>query len=314
MPTRLPSLTALRAFEAAARYLSFTDAAAELSVTPAALSFQIKGLEADLGAPLFIRRSRSLELTDAGRVLLPHATTAFEALKNGWQATKSLSNTNRLRVTSGPGFVAKWLAPRIGAFAREYPEIELRLISSLELMDLQREGIDIGIRFGRPRPQEERSRPLMESDWVLPLAHPDIAKDVADVRDILKHPLIHDESLQFLGDPPDWKDWFRAVGVTDDVPDGPHFSQADHAIDMALQGGGFVLARYWMALGAMQSGALVAPFRIALKVPAGFRVCIAPNHQDRPAVTRFIDWLFREMKEDEKALEELQLMEPANPL
>lgn len=307
MPTRLPSLTALRAFEAAARYLSFTDAANELAVTPAALSFQIKGLESDLGAPLFIRKSRSLELTDAGRILLPHATTAFEALKNGWQSAKSLSNSNRLRVTAGPGFVAKWLAPRIGAFSREYPDIELRLISSLQLMDLQREGIDIGIRFGRPRPNEPHSQPLMDSDWVLPFAHPDLARQVQDIEDILKFPLIYDESLQFLSDPPDWKDWFAAVGVDSDIPTGPHFSQADHAIDMALEGGGFVLARYWMAHSALMSGALVAPFKIAVKVPAGFRVVTAPTHKDRPAVIQFLDWLFKEMKEGEKALKEMDL-------
>ena len=133
MVDRLPPLTALRAFEAAARHLSFAQAAAELNVTPAALSFQIKSLEAHLGTPVFRRLNRAVELTEAGRALSPAVTDGFETLSRAWRTTQRLGDNNTLTVTAGPAFTSKWLAPRLYDFARLHPEIELRVSASLRL-------------------------------------------------------------------------------------------------------------------------------------------------------------------------------------
>src|SRR5690606_21298403 len=139
MSDRLPPLTALRAFEAAARHLSFARAAEELNVTPAALSFQIKSLEQDLGQPVFRRLNRAVELTEAGKGMLPGASEAFSALRAAWSAGRRVGDGHLLTVTAGPGFTAKWLAPRLFLFARKHPEIELRFSASYRLMDFGRD-------------------------------------------------------------------------------------------------------------------------------------------------------------------------------
>ena len=148
MVDRLPPLTALRAFEAAARHMSFAKAAGELHVTPAALSFQIKTLEEHLGQPLFRRLNRAVELTEAGRTLQPGAAEGFGALARAWRAVRRLADSSVLTVTAGPAFTAKWLAPRLFDFARAHPGIELRFSASLRIMDFDRDEIDVAIRHG----------------------------------------------------------------------------------------------------------------------------------------------------------------------
>ncbi|NNL18757.1 MAG: LysR family transcriptional regulator, partial [Boseongicola sp.] len=141
MADRLPPLTALRAFDAAARHMSFSKAADELNVTPAALSFQIKSLEDHLGAPVFRRLNRAIELTEAGRVLAPGARDGFATLTAAWRAVQRLTDTSTITVTAGPAFTAKWLAPRMFEFAQAHPEIELRFTATLRLLDFARDDV-----------------------------------------------------------------------------------------------------------------------------------------------------------------------------
>ena len=148
MSDRLPPLTALRAFDAAARHMSFAKAAAELNVTPAALSFQIKSLEEHLGQPLFRRLNRAVALTEAGRVLAPGSADGFQTLSDAWRAARRLQDTRTLSVTAGPAFTAKWMAPRFYEFAKAHPEIELQFFAGLRIMDFDRDEIDVAIRFG----------------------------------------------------------------------------------------------------------------------------------------------------------------------
>ncbi len=161
MSDRLPPLTALRAFEAAARHLSFAQAAAELNVTPAALSFQIKSLEDHLGHPVFRRLNRAVELTEAGRALAPGVTDGFAALSAAWRNTQRLSDNKTLTVTAGPAFTSKWLAPRLFEFAQAHPEIELRFSASLRLIDFDRDEVDVAIRFGLGNDEGVFSEPLI---------------------------------------------------------------------------------------------------------------------------------------------------------
>lgn len=294
MSDRLPPLTALRAFEAAARHLSFAQAAEELAVTPAALSFQIKNLEEHLGAPLFRRLNRAVELTEAGVTLLPHASEGFEALRRGWRATQRIQDATTLNITAGPAFTAKWLAPKLFDFAQKHPDIDLRFTATLRLLDFDRDGVDLAIRFGTGPDPGLQSEPLYRG-FITPMMRPEIAARLNTPADLLNETLIHDESLDFLQSPPDWTAWFRANGVTHPPLKGPHFTQADHGVDMALEGGGVVMGRSSVTMTALHSGALVAPFRLALTVGAHYRLICAPGGLDRPHVARFRDWILAEI-------------------
>ena len=197
MKDRLPPLTGLRAFDAAARHMSFAKAAEELHVTPAALSYQIKSLEQHLGAPVFVRLNRAVELTDVGRSLAAGTQESFAGLHRAWRRARASLDDNLLIVTAGPAFTAKWLAPRMFGFAQAHPEIDLRFSATLKLMDFDRDDVDIAIRFGVPREEEALfSEPLLR-EWVTPMMHPDLADRYATPESLLEAPLIHQPGRAF---------------------------------------------------------------------------------------------------------------------
>ncbi|QHQ37027.1 transcriptional regulator GcvA [Algicella marina] len=311
MPDRLPPLNALRAFEAAARHLSFARAADELAVTPAALSFQIKNLEEHLGAPLFRRLNRAVELTEAGRVLLPDATEGFEALRRGWRGARRLQDSSTLVVTAGPAFTAKWLAPRLYNFAAAHPEIELRFVATLRMMDFDREEVDISIRYGLGQDEDLFSEPLYDG-FLTPMMRPDVAERVKEPADLMKETLIHDDSLRFLPVVPNWERWLKAAGVAHGVLKGPRFSQADHALDLALEGAGVVLGRSSISLNLLRTGALVAPFRLALTTDAMFRLVCPKGQETRPAIRQFREWIHGEVAKDKPLAEGLDFVPAAS--
>lgn len=294
MIDRLPPLTALRAFDAAARHMSFAKAAEELSVTPAALSFQIKSLEEHLGAPLFRRLNRAVELTEAGTALAPGAEDGFQTLANAWRAAQRLQDNQSLTVTAGPAFTAKWLAPRLYEFAQAHPEIELRFSASLRIMDFGRDAIDVAIRFGRDNDEDLYSLPLAE-EWVAPVMTPTLAEKFPDVQSLMDAPLIFDDSINFLYPRCDWKAWFAAMDVDFDPTHGPHFSQADHAVDAALAGVGVVLGRRALVVKDIDEGRLVTPYGMALSTGARFRFLCPKGSEDRPQVKAFREWMLREI-------------------
>ncbi|WP_308917504.1 transcriptional regulator GcvA [Jannaschia sp. LMIT008] len=292
MSDRLPPLTALRAFDAAARHMSFRDAAAELNVTPAALSFQIKQLEEHYGAPLFNRLNRRITLTEAGQALAPGTANAFAALSEAWRAARRVRESGMLTVTAGPAITARWLAPRLFAFARDHPEVELRFAATLRILDFARDDIDVAIRFGLPGPEEAKLHKAMDiREWVTPMMTPALARDYPTPDALRDAPLIHQDDTAWMRPPADWPAWFRANGVTPPAMHGPHFSQADHAMDAAQAGAGVVLGRGSLADLALRQGALVAPFSIALVPNAHFRVLCPEGAQARPEVRAFLDWL-----------------------
>ncbi len=242
MTDRLPPLTALRAFDAAARHMSFAKAAQELNVTPAALSFQIKSLESHLGLALFRRLNRAVELTEAGHALAPGARDGFEALAGAWRKARATGQAQVVTVTAGPAFTSKWLAPRMFRFAQAQPEIELRFVANLRLMDIERDEVDVAIRFGYADDDGLMSMPLMR-EWFSPMMTPDIAARYPDPSMIPAKALLHQDDTVFLDPPCDWQSWYRAAGL--DMPEGggPHFSHADHALDAALSGAGALRGR-----------------------------------------------------------------------
>ncbi|MEL6586538.1 MAG: transcriptional regulator GcvA [Pseudomonadota bacterium] len=297
MPTRLPPLTALRAFEAAARHLSFQAAAAELNVTPAALSFQIKTLEEHLEAPLFHRLNRRVELTEAGLALTTPASQAFQMLATGWRAARRTLDRGILTVTAGPAFTAKWLAPRLFHFAQGHPEIELRFAATLRMLDFATDDIDIAIRFGRSNEAEDKTlhQALRIGEWVTPMMHPDIAAHFPTPESLMSAPIIFDDSIAFLRNSVSWREWFHANDIDPGEMHGTHFSQADHAIDAAQAGGGVVLGRVSLAEAALSNGQLVAPYDIALVPDAYFRVLCPKGAETRPNTRAFLDWIANEV-------------------
>ncbi|MFC3613088.1 transcriptional regulator GcvA [Lutimaribacter marinistellae] len=293
MSDRLPPLTALRAFEAAARHLSFAKAADELGVTPAALSFQIKSLEEHLGQQVFHRHNRAVTLTEAGRALSPGVTNGFNELQSAWVTAKRLGDNTTLTVTAGPALTAKWLAPRLYEFARAHPEIDLRFSATLRTMDLERDEVDVAIRFGYGQDDGLYSVPVRE-EWLTPVMTPALAEEYSTPESLIKAPLIHDDSLDFLRPRCDWPAWFRAVGIAHRPEHGTHFSNADHAIDAAVAGMGVALGRRAMIIGDLLEGRLVAPFKTAIQTAARFRFLCLKGAETRPQIAAFRDWFLAE--------------------
>jgi len=294
MNDRLPPLTALRAFEAAARHMSFSRAADELNVTPAALSFQIKSLEEHLGVPVFRRLNRAVELTEEGKLLVPGVSDGFDALHSAWRMVKRRLDSATLTVTAGPAFTAKWLAPRLFSFARENPDIELRFSAGLRLVDFARDDVDVAIRFGQDFDEALYSKTLI-NEWVAPMMSPELAETEAELVDLQKMTLLHQEDISFLKPPIDWAAYFAAAGVPYIDEHGPRFSHADHAIDAALAGGGVVLGRLSLAEAYLRDGRLVMPVKLGLNTGGSYRIVCPKGHETRPQVARFIEWVLREM-------------------
>ncbi len=293
MSDRLPPLTALRAFEAAARHMSFALAAAELNVTPAALSFQIKSLEDHLGQPVFHRLNRAVALTDIGEALRPGLVDGFAALNGAWRAAQRAANDSHLSITAGPAFTAKWLAPRLFDFAQNHPEIELRFAATLRLMDFDRDDVDIAVRFGRGDDDGLYSRDLVR-EWLTPMMSPALAAQIKTPEDLVKYPLIHQDTFPFQETIITWDNWFRAMGLGAPPTGGARFSQADHAHDAAVSGSGVVFGRYSLTETALRDGLLVAPFRMAIVLPYRYRLVMSHTARHKPQHQAFENWITAE--------------------
>lgn len=310
MTNRLPPLTALRAFDAAARHMSFAQAAAELNVTPAALSFQIKSLEDHLGAPLFRRLNRAVELTEAGDALAAGAADGFQTLAAAWRAAQRTQDTQTLTVTAGPAFTAKWLAPRLYEFAQAHPDIELRFAASLQRMDFGRDNVDVAIRFGKGVDPELYALPLAE-EWVMPVMTPEIAARFPTIESLRDAPIIFDDSINFLTPAIDWAAWFAVMGIAFAPSQGPRFSQADHALDAALAGVGVVLGRRALVVKDLADGRLVAPFPTALVTGARFRFLCPKGQENRPQIAAFREWILAEIEKTAHITNGLRLIPAA---
>ncbi|MEL6689019.1 MAG: transcriptional regulator GcvA [Pseudomonadota bacterium] len=303
MSDRLPPLTALRAFEAAARHMSFAKAADELNVTPAALSFQIKSLEEHLGEPVFRRLNRAVELTEAGRTLAPGCSDGFAALQGAWRAVRRLTDQSNLTVTAGPAFTAKWLAPRLFEFAQAHPEIELRFSASLRMMDFNRDAVDVAIRFGVHKDEMGLYTLPLAREWVTPVMLPEMAAKYPTPEALREAPLITDQSIMFLDPSPSWAAWFRTMGVEPPEVHGPQFSQADHAVDAALAGVGVVLGRRALCIKDIHEGRLVAPYKVALNTGARFRFICPKGLENRPQIKAFREWILAEIEKTRELAE-----------
>ena len=294
MPDRLPPLTALRAFEAAARHMSFAKAAEELFVTPAALSYQIKQLEEFLGVAVFRRLNRAVELTEAGRALEPGVAVGFDSLRQAARAVAKLQADEPLTITAGPAFTAKWLAPRFFRFHECHPEIELRFVASLRTMDFQRDGVDAAIRFAADVGDDVYSEVLAE-EWLTPVCTKEVAERIKGKGNLVDETLLHDESILPFEPAPDWLAWARISGMEGDWTHGPRFSNADHAIDGALEGAGVVLGRVVLVERYLSNGRLIAPFRLAMRPRAKFYFVCPHGSETTGRVATLLQWMREEI-------------------
>lgn len=304
MPHRLPPLNSLRAFEAVARHLSFQDAAAELSVTPAAVSYQIRQLEEHLGHQMFHRLNRSISLTDAGKALYPGLRDGFSRLHDAVSVVERFSDANTLVISVGPAFAAKCLAPRLWRFLERHPDIDARISANLRFSDFGADGVDLAIRFGTGRYPGLFTEHLIDEE-VLPLCSPTYAADhrLKEPEDLRGATLIHDGSLEFADGVPgyrggivDWRGWLEKVGVEGiDTSHGLRFNHADHALDAAVEGAGVVLGRKVLGGGDLKTGRLIAPVDHSIPLNLAFWLACPVGHEARPSVKAFRDWLKEEM-------------------
>src|SRR5690606_17576811 len=232
MARRLPPLNALRAFEAAARHMSFTNAAEELFVTPAAISHQIRALEEWCGQPLFRRLNRALLLTEAGQMLHPGLRDGFDRLAETVERLRACEAGGELVVSMPPSFASKWLVPRLERFTSRHPDIDVRISANIELVDFRRDRVDVALRFGFGHYPELEVHRLFTAS-VAPICSPRLLEGPHPLRtpqDLRLHTLLHDDST-FLFDAthPDWRMWLKAAGVEGvDASRGPRFSHAEH--------------------------------------------------------------------------------------
>ena len=290
---RLPALSSLRAFEAAARLSSFKDAAAELAVTPGAVSQQIRALEDDLGVKLFTRAVRSVTLTEAGQSLQPAVSSAFLQLRDAVDQVWPKA-VRPLRVESSGPIIRKWLLPRLHRFAERNPELPVSFETSSEISAFGKDGPDVVIRFTRA-PGEGLFAVKLCEDFLLPLASPDLVAqlDLHQASDIVRAPLLHDTSTAPFAKNLNWSGWFSRAGLdTAGAQRGMRFERqaADHAIDAAVNGAGVVLARRFLARKEMLDGRLVMPFGPVIPMHVSYFVVCQKGDETRPEIASFINW------------------------
>ncbi len=285
---RLPPLNALRAFEAGARRLSFARAADDLSVTPTAISHQVRNLEEWLGTPLFRRQGRGLLLTAAGQQLQPVVAEAFERIATTAEAIRAAPRRPVLTVSVTPTFGSRWLAARLGGFWVAHPEIDLRVHHSVHLSDFERDDVDIAVRWGLGNWPGTRSEPLMDAVAV-PLCSPRLLEGpepLCRVQDLSRHVLLHDSGRQ------EWTEWLIASGLDPSAGErGPVIDDPNAIARAAIAGHGIMLAPASMLGAEIEAGLLVAPFAGNDGPTPAYYLVYSERSISRPWVQAFRDFI-----------------------
>ncbi len=291
---RLTHLNGLRALEAAARHRSFALAAEELSVTPAAVSQQIKTLEDYLGVVLFRRIARGVVLTDTAQAMLPELRQGFDLIAAGLARAAEATGRSTLVVSLTPSVAAKWLMPRLERFTAMHPEIEIRLDTTTRLVEFSREQVDVALRYGGGRWPGLRATLLMTEE-VFPVCSPRLLTGRSGLRrieDLSRHTLIHDASMPAASAFPQWSTWLEAAGASRlDVTRGLHLNASMLAIQAAIEGQGVALGRSVLVADDLATGRLVRPFAFRFPLQFGYHI-VHPRRPSQPhAVDAFCTWL-----------------------
>ncbi len=295
-PHRLPPLNALRAFEVAARRLSFVKASEELNVTPAAISQQIKKLEDHLQVQLFGRENRGLTLSEDALLILPGIKDGFDKMAASVQSLQRRKEHGFITVSATPSFASKWLVPRLDRWVSEFPDTDIRVSASLDLVDFEKTGIDLAIRFGAGSYPGLTSTFLMKESFVVVcspmLFHGDDA--IQTPSDLKNHTLLH-----VLGPNPqfgeDWRHWLQAAGVEGIDPDrGLYFDDTAAGVASAISGQGILLARRAIVEEDINRGLLVMPFNLDIPVEFSWYLVSPKTGLSSPSVNAFKQWLLTE--------------------
>ncbi len=291
MARRLPPLNALRAFEAAARHLSFTKAAEELNVTQAAVSHQVKALEQHLGLKLFRRLNRALLLTEQGQMCLATAREAFDRIAEIAERLRASDARGTLTVSLLPSFAAKWLVPRLGRFRLAHPDIDVRVAPDERLVDFARDDVDVGIRYGEGRYPGLNTIRLLEEE-VFPVCSPALGADGHPLRnpsDLAHQTLLHDEGHD------GWRTWLLAADLPEiDPTRGPIFTDSSNLVQAAVEGQGVALARGALAAADLAAERLIRPFALSLPAAYAYYIVCPKATAETPKVKAFTTWLLAE--------------------
>lgn len=306
--SRIPPLNALKAFEAAARRLNITRAAEELSVTPGAISQQIRILEQHAGAPLFHREGRQIALTELGAELYPLLHDGFDYLKRAGDLLYRPNRRHALAISVPPSFAAKWLAPRIARFSAAHPEVEVWMSADMRLADVGGGRVDVAVRYGRGDYVGVRSERLLSAD-VTPVCSPTLLAGAHPLKrpaDLAHHTLIHLRPGELEEPRPDWPAWLSSRNLAQiDASAGPRFDQTALAIEAAAHGQGVALAPYAFVADDLASGRLVAPFADgALSTVLAYHVLTRRSGVSEPA-RAFVRWLKEEARTAEHRIDDL---------
>lgn len=292
MAKPLPPLNGLRAFEAAARHLSFTRAADELNVTQSAISHQIRALEERLGVRLFRRLNQALVLTDAGQLLLPSVRDAFERLRTGLERIMEHESSGVLTISVSPSFASRWLMGRIGRFRSRHPEIHLRISASQHEVDFGREAdIDLALRHGLGVWEGLRADRFL-TDEIFPVCSPSMLnrQPPLECPADLRHHVLLEDTLH-----PYWAAWLAAAGLSDLTPSSELvFDDIGIAMEAALNGQGIAMARATLVAEELEAGRLVRLFDLRLPASYGYHVVCPEATADRPKIAKFRAWIMEE--------------------
>lgn len=291
MSRRIPPLNSLRAFDAAARYLSFTKAAEELHVTQAAISHQIKGLEEFLGTQLFVRRNRALLLTEEGQNYWPAIREVFEKIADATERLMARGAQGALTVSVVPTFAVQWLVPRLADFSRLYPDIDVRIKAWDSAVDFMRSDVDVAIYFGKGDYPDLNSVRLF-NEFLVPVCAPTLQETLKTPADLKKHTLLHDASTE------DWQRWLKLAGVEGVKMTGPIFSHSSMVQQAAIHGQGVALGHNVLSQADIQAGRLVRPFAISLPSEYGYDVVCPMPWADRPKIVAFREWLLAVVRKE----------------
>jgi LysR family transcriptional regulator, glycine cleavage system transcriptional activator len=291
MTARLPSLNGLRAFEAAARHLSFTHAASELNVTQTAISHQIRRLEEELGVRLFVRQNRALALTPEARDYLPGIRAAFNDLRLATDRLLRRDDGHVLTVSTLASLAAKWLLPRLATFQEANPGLDVRITTSPSLVDFKGGDVDAAIRYGRGHWPGTRSE-WLTADELFPVCSPALLEGDKPLRcpeDLAHHTLLHSSG----GYDDDWRLWLTAAGLPSNISKQPGltFDQIFLTLQAAIEGSGVAMGRTSYVEADIAKGRLVVPFKVALPADAGFYLVSPEAKADPPKLAAFRQWL-----------------------
>lgn len=294
MTARLPSLNGLRAFEAAARHLSFTKAAQELNVTQTAISHQIRRLEEELGLRLFIRQSRALALTPQAAEYLPNIRAAFQDLRTATDRLLRNGNDRVLTISTLTSLAVKWLLPRLSTFQEKHPDIDVRITTSTEVVDFRSSNVDAAIRYGRGQWPGVHAEWLM-AEHLFPVCSPKLltgARALKQPEDLARATLLHTSTTR-----DDWRVWLTAAGLPIQIAQNPSltFDLAFMTVQAAIDGLGVAMGHTAYVADDIANGRLVVPFDISAP-SAGYYFVVPEDRPVTPAIGAFRDWLIETAK------------------